>query len=139
MKVMVAATLAGLAVGATAAALAVGTLVTTALDRPDDADGRAATADTEFLCVDRPISLPDNPLAPADNVPTAGCQGGWSPWGGGTYCDGNPYPDGSYDHCVSVSVLGWGGTQCYRVCPPDPANPAVPLGWTPGMVCPFRP
>ncbi|UXA08695.1 hypothetical protein KXD96_11855 [Mycobacterium sp. SMC-2] len=48
-------------------------------------------------------------------------------------------PDGSYDHCVSVSVLGFGGTQCYRVCPPDPSNPSVPLGWTPGMVCPFRP
>jgi len=45
----------------------------------------------------------------------------------GEYCDGYTCEDGSYDHCVSVTVLGFGGTQCNRVCPPDPANPAVPL------------
>lgn len=66
------------------------------------------------------------------------CQGGWTPWGGGEYCDGYIYEDGSYDHCVSVTVLGFGGTQCNRVCPPDPANPSVPLPWQPGAFCPFR-
>lgn len=68
----------------------------------------------------------------------SGGQGGWTPWGGGSYCDGGTYEDGSYDHCVSVTVLGFGGTQCNRVCPPDPGNPAVPAAWTPGVACPFR-
>lgn len=62
---------------------------------------------------------------PAGAVPS-GCQGGWSPWGGGSYCDGQTYGDGSYDHCANVSVMGFGGMQCGRVCPPDPANPAIP-------------
>jgi hypothetical protein len=53
-------------------------------------------------------------------------QGGWTLWVG-EYCDGYTYEDGSYDQCVSVTVLGFGGTHCNRVCPPDPANPAVPL------------
>jgi hypothetical protein len=53
-------------------------------------------------------------------------QGGWTLWVG-EYCDGYTCEDGSYDHCVSVTVLGFGGTQCNRVCPPDPAYPAVPL------------
>lgn len=57
------------------------------------------------------------------------CQGGWSPFGGGGYCDGTRYMDGSYDHCVNVSVLGFGGMQCGRVCPPVPDNPAIPLPW----------
>ena len=57
---------------------------------------------------------------PASAVPS-GCQGGWSPWGGG-----QTYGDGSYDHCANVTVLGFGGMQCGRVCPPDPANPAIP-------------
>ena len=69
---------------------------------------------------------------------SAQCQGGWTPWGGGEYCDGYIYEDGSFDHCVSVTVLGFGGTQCNRVCPPDPANPAAPLPWQPGAFCQFR-
>lgn len=136
MRGGVTAPLAGIAVAVTAA-LAFGGLAMNVLDRMDD--DRSITADTEFLCADMTAALPGNASRLADNFPTAGCQGGWTPWGGGSYCDGNPYPDGSYDHCVSVSVLGFGGTQCYRVCPPDPSNPSVPLGWTPGMVCPFRP
>jgi|SRR5271166_2049253 len=75
--------------------------------------------------------------APPARACSAG-NGGWTPWGGGSYCDDNAYPDGSYDHCVSVTVLGFGGTQCNRVCPPDPANPALPLPWTPGVACAFR-
>jgi uncharacterized membrane protein len=65
--------------------------------------------------------------APAGAQPA--CGGGWSPYGGGNYCDGGQYWDGSYDHCVTVSVLGFGGTQCGRVCPPPPENPAVPAPW----------
>lgn len=75
--------------------------------------------------------------APPAEACSAG-NGGWTPWGGGSYCDDNAYPDGSYDHCVSVTVLGFGGTQCNRVCPSDPANPALPLPWTPGVACAFR-
>jgi hypothetical protein len=73
---------------------------------------------------------------PASAVPT-GCQGGWSPFGGGSYCDGATYADGSYDHCANVTVLGFGGMQCGRVCPPDPANPVLPLPWS-GAPCTFR-
>jgi hypothetical protein len=65
--------------------------------------------------------------APASSSPM--CQGGWSPYGGGSYCDGQGYGDGSYDHCANVSVLGFGGMQCGRVCPPAANNPAIPLPW----------
>ncbi len=58
--------------------------------------------------------------APAAADCGGGGNGGWTPWGGGSYCDGNPYQDGSYDHCVSVTVLGFGGTNCQRVYPPAP-------------------
>jgi hypothetical protein len=74
--------------------------------------------------------------APASAVPPI-CQGGWSPWGGGNYCDGTTYADGSYDHCANVTVLGFGGMQCGRVCPPDPTSPAIPLPWN-GAPCAFR-
>jgi hypothetical protein len=42
----------------------------------------------------------------------AGCQGGFSPWGGGETCDGPIAPDGSFQRCVTASALGWGGTNC---------------------------
>jgi hypothetical protein len=58
--------------------------------------------------------------APAGADCGGGGNGGWTPWGGGSYCDGNTYPDGSYDHCVSVTVLGFGGSNCWRVYPPEP-------------------
>jgi hypothetical protein len=56
------------------------------------------------------------------------CQGGFSPWGGGSYCDGQGYSDGSYDHCANVSVMGFGGMQCGRVCPPPPGS-SIPAPW----------
>lgn len=34
--------------------------------------------------------------APASAMPN--CQGGNTPWGGGTFCDSQSYSDGSYDH-----------------------------------------
>lgn len=39
----------------------------------------------------------------------AGCQAGWTPWGGGEICDGPIAPDGSFQRCQSVGVLGFGG------------------------------
>jgi hypothetical protein len=72
---------------------------------------------------------------PANAMPY--CQGGTTPWGGGNYCDGASYSDGSYDHCANVVVLGFGGMQCGRVCPPDPTSPALPLPWN-GAPCTAR-
>ena len=70
--------------------------------------------------------------APAQAFP------GFCPGGGGYgafgYCDGPTYPDGSYDHTVAAM----GGWMSSRVCPPDPANPAIPLPWVPDQQCAFR-
>ena len=42
-------------------------------------------------------------------------------WGnGGGQCDGPYYSDGSFQRCVTVWVLGIGGTNCYIVPPPPP-------------------
>ncbi|MCK0174073.1 hypothetical protein [Mycolicibacterium sp. F2034L] len=43
----------------------------------------------------------------------AGCQGGWTPWGGGTTCDGPINQDGSFERCVTAGAMGFGGTNCY--------------------------
>ena len=61
------------------------------------------------------------------------CGGGGSPFGGGAYCDGDFWPDGSFNHCVQVYVLGFGGTSCGRVCPGNP--PAPYPGPGPGGRC----
>jgi hypothetical protein len=47
--------------------------------------------------------------SPAD----AGCQGGWTPWGGATTCDGPIGQDGSFQRCVTAGAMGFGGTNCY--------------------------
>lgn len=45
---------------------------------------------------------------------SAGCIGGGG-WGnGGETCDG-PVINGWFQRCVTVVVLGWGGTNCYMV------------------------
>jgi hypothetical protein len=59
------------------------------------------------------------------------CSGGGG-YGAFGYCDGPT--DGSYDHTIMI----FGGWQASRVCPPDPANPAMPLAWVPGQQCAFR-
>jgi hypothetical protein len=41
---------------------------------------------------------------------TAGCQSGWTPWGGSEICDGPIAPDGSFQRCQTVGVLGFGGS-----------------------------
>lgn len=47
-------------------------------------------------------------------------------WGnGGGNCDGPVNPDGSFQRCTTVYVLGIGGTNCFVV--PGPAPAAVPL------------
>jgi hypothetical protein len=43
----------------------------------------------------------------------AGCQGGWTPWGGGTTCDGPIGQDGGFQRCVTAGAMGFGGTNCY--------------------------
>ena len=52
--------------------------------------------------------------APAQAAP---CGGGMALGNGGSQCDSEPYADGSFDRCVSVYVLGFGGWNCYRVYP----------------------
>ena len=42
-----------------------------------------------------------------------GGGGGWP--GGGGFVDCHYAADGSYDHCVNVRVLGFGGWQCNGV------------------------
>ena len=73
--------------------------------------------------------------SPAQAFPGLGyCPGGGGGFGSFGYCDGPAYPDGSYDHTVAAM----GGWMSSRVCPPDPANPAIPLPWVAGQQCAFR-
>ena len=48
--------------------------------------GAAALAGSAAVAVAAPVSAMPN------------CQGGNTPWGGGTFCDSQSYSDGSYDH-----------------------------------------
>ena len=41
----------------------------------------------------------------------AGCQGGWTPWGGGTTCDGPIAGDGTFQRCVTAGAMGFGGIK----------------------------
>lgn len=59
-------------------------------------------------------------LAVAAPASAEGCASGNGGWGGGGYCDGDYWPDGSYEHCVQVYVLGFGGASCNRIYPPAP-------------------
>lgn len=43
----------------------------------------------------------------------AGCQGGWTPWGGGTICDGPVAPNGDFERCQTAGAMGFGGTNCF--------------------------
>ena len=45
----------------------------------------------------------------------AGCQSGWTPWGGGEICDGPVAPDGNFQRCQTTGVLGFGGSNCFIV------------------------
>jgi hypothetical protein len=43
----------------------------------------------------------------------AGCQGGWTPWGGSQTCDGPINADGIFQRCVMAGAMGFGSTNCY--------------------------
>jgi len=45
----------------------------------------------------------------------AGCQSGWTPWGGAEICDGPVASDGNFQRCQTTGVLGFGGTNCFIV------------------------
>lgn len=45
----------------------------------------------------------------------AGCQGGFTPWGGGTTCDGPVTEDGYFQRCVTAGAMGFGGTNCFQL------------------------
>ncbi len=48
-------------------------------------------------------------------------------WGnGGGNCDGPIAPDGSFQRCTTVYVMGIGGTNCFVVPGPPPAPMAGP-------------
>jgi hypothetical protein len=65
-------------------------------------------------------------LSPIALATADGCQSGYTPWGGGGFCDGPTQPNGSYYHCATTYVFGFRGTQCGWVCPPPPDNPIPP-------------
>ncbi len=50
--------------------------------------------------------------------PSQPCGGAIIFGNGGSQCDGPPGPDGSFQRCTSVYVLGIGGWSCYMVYPP---------------------
>lgn len=56
---------------------------------------------------------------PASAQPCVGPNGNFAGNGGGR-CDYPPDPDGSFVRCDTVYVLGFGGTNCYRVGPDTP-------------------
>lgn len=57
------------------------------------------------------------------------CGSGIAFGSGGGFCDGPPRADGSWYHCESVYVLGFGGTNCFYVRP-VPVD-VDPRGWVP--------
>lgn len=72
----------------------------------------AAAATASMLAVGAVVTAP---AAQADGCGTAVVWGN-----GGGQCDGPYYPDGSFQRCVSVYVLGIGGSNCFIVPPPPP-------------------
>lgn len=59
-------------------------------------------------------------LAFAPSAQALPCGGGGGFGSGGSQCDSAPAPDGSFERCVSVYVLGFGGWNCHRVFPGAP-------------------
>ena len=48
---------------------------------------------------------------------------------GGGFCDYPPQPDGTWYHCETVFVMGFGGTNCFYVRPVP--TDVDPRGWVP--------
>jgi hypothetical protein len=59
-------------------------------------------------------------LSTAPPAAADGCGNAVVLGNGGGQCDGPYYADGSFQRCVTVYVLGIGGTNCYLVPPPPP-------------------
>ena len=57
------------------------------------------------------------------------CGQGFGFGSGGGFCDYPPRPDGTWYHCETVYVLGFGGTNCFNVRP-VPIS-VDPRGWVP--------
>lgn len=66
---------------------------------------------------------------PADALPGQ-CGGGYGLGNGGTYCDFDAWPDGSFMHQETVCVLGFCGTNAFRACH-APGAPGMPAGRVP--------
>ena len=64
----------------------------------------------------------------ADALPGQ-CGQGFAFGSGGGFCDAPASPDGTWMHCETVYVMGFGGTNCFRVRP-VPVN-VDPRGWVP--------
>jgi hypothetical protein len=56
-------------------------------------------------------------MATAPEATATPCGGGMGYGNGGSQCDGPVNPDGSFERCVSVYVVGIGGWNCYTVYP----------------------
>lgn len=65
---------------------------------------------------------------PAEAVPGQ-CGQGFAVGSGGGFCDGMAAEDGTWMHCETVYVLGFGGTNCFRVRPVG--TDVDPRGWVP--------
>lgn len=57
------------------------------------------------------------------------CGQGFGFGSGGGFCDGPMQPDGTFHHCETVYVLGFGGTNCFFVRPVP--TTVDPRGWVP--------
>lgn len=57
------------------------------------------------------------------------CGQGYAAGSGGGFCDGPAAADGTWLHCETVYVLGFGGTNCFRVRPVS--TDVDPRGWVP--------
>lgn len=65
----------------------------------------------------------------AHAAPGACVYGQGGGFGGGGYCDGPMQANGTFYHCETVYVLGFGGTNCFFVRP-VPVE-VDPRGWVP--------
>lgn len=69
------------------------------------------------------LASPDADASPGQ------CGQGYAFGSGGGFCDSLPAADGTWMHCETVYVLGFGGTNCFRVRP-VPLE-VDPRGWVP--------
>ena len=81
--------------------------------------GALITVFPPLLLVTSGLSVVEAQTPP--NIPADGCGGAVVFGNGGSQCDGPVQSDGSFQRCVSVYVLGFGGWNCFPVFPG--ANP----------------